>query len=567
MKLFQRLVRCVRLSALCLISTSVLAQGSVELQFSDDGTGLPISARMMFQKAAKKVTRPKKLLVLGEQWLAEEGFPLSLANGEYEFLVQRGPEFKEIRGGFTIEPRAKDIVEVVVPRAVDMHAEHWFSGDHLSSLPADVLSRWQAADAVDLVVTTTSLDTDDIAKPTALKKGKPPRSKNREDREQNLDSDSDIDKTHAVGLKLMQHSQRLDWQHGSIVLHPKSIDLKKTQKDAPELPSKTIDVLNRLIAIGDEGKETLQVVELLRPWQRDVPLLLATHSIDAIQILSEANRPSSDDRCTIDQAVESSNKSSSNTGWLTGSIRLSKGKDRMDSRMLAPIPIAEEVRFNDGRGVGRLTEYIYWQMLESGFRITPTAGSDFGINDTRVGYNRVYLHSEAKPTRESWWHQIQQGRTIVTNGPLLRTLVNGLPPGSVQASYRGQPITIDIGVELSVREPVDYLDVIFNGETIYSAKLEEHMQRGEFPPLEVDRSGWLVVRVVTLHDKGYRLATTAPFYFEFDGRPRITKESVAFFQQWLRNAKDQIEPEESKPLLPWFGRSEQFWKDRMDLAH
>jgi hypothetical protein len=61
---------------------SLFGQGSVEMEFSDSDSSAPVSARMSFTKSPKKVIRPRKLLQAGEQWLAEEKFPLSLPNGE-----------------------------------------------------------------------------------------------------------------------------------------------------------------------------------------------------------------------------------------------------------------------------------------------------------------------------------------------------------------------------------------------------------------------------------------------------------------------------------------------------
>ena len=52
------------------------------MEFSDSDSSAPVSARMSFTKSPKKVIRPRKLLQAGEQWLAEEKFPLSLPNGE-----------------------------------------------------------------------------------------------------------------------------------------------------------------------------------------------------------------------------------------------------------------------------------------------------------------------------------------------------------------------------------------------------------------------------------------------------------------------------------------------------
>ena len=528
------------LSSLTLVflADSSIGQGTVEMEFSDSESSAPISARLSFTKSPRKVPRPKKLLNTGEQWLAERNFQLSLPNGEYEFFVQRGPEFKEIRGGFTIESKAKDIVGVEVPRAVDMHAESWYSGDHLSSLPVNVLKRWQAADALDLAIS--------IAKEAA-------------NLEEELQADAED-----IGLQLTLKSHRVDWQNGSILIHSDSVLQNNATVQNVETELQTTDLSVSMLDSAQAFQRIAQAkndgdwVELLSPWQRDVPLLLATDQIRAVQILSEGNRPVSDDRIAF---------SKTNAGkFLEGKVQSTRGKERFPTPIFAPVPVDDEIRYTNARGLGSMTEFLYWQMLEAGFRIAPTAGSHFGSNDSRLGYNRVYVFAEEPPTPTTWMNSIHQGRTTVTNGPLLRTLVNGQPPGSVQASYRGQPISVDIAVSLTVREPVDYLDVIFNGETIYSAKLEDHYKKGEFPPLEIDKSGWLVVRVITGHDKGYRLATTAPFYFEFDNQPRKTRSAVDFFQSWLTRSVESIEKDdtESTILDPYLEQAKRFWSDQRE---
>jgi hypothetical protein len=535
----------------------VVAQGSIDMEFVDSTSGEPILARMMFTKSTRKVTRPKKLLFSGDQWLAEPKFPLAVPNGDFEFIVRRGPEFTEIRGGFTIEPKAKDVVLVEVPRAIDMHAEHWYSGDHLSSLPIGSLSRWQQADAVDLVVSVASPEEPQAA----AKQTKPSKSKDRVE-------EAMVNNAECLGLKLNTRSRLLDWQHGSILLHreppiaqPAQAANQPSSKQGalPESATSGPPKLTAAMAFEllDKAKHTEGVVpELVRLWDRDVPILLGNESIRSVQLLSTFNRPNSDDRLML--ASEKGSKT------LRGKIQITRGKERIASELFAPIGAEEELKFKDARGVGRLNEYLYWQMLEAGFRLTPTASSDFAVNETHVGYNRVYIYSEEPPTEASWWQAISQGRTVVTNGPLLRASVNAMPPGSVQASYRGQSIPIDIGVSLSVREPVDYLDVIFNGETMYSAKLEDHYKRGEFPPMEIDQSGWLVIRVITAHEKGYRLATTAPFYFVFDGKPRVSRRAVDFFEDWLAKSKVAIAavPQELEQMSPWIANAEQFWKLR-----
>ena len=525
-----------------LHSACCFGQGSIELEFFDKESGEPVSARIVFTKGSKKLSRPRTILFSGEQWLAEKKVPLSPSNGEFEFSVLRGPEFKEISGGFTIEPRAKDSVPVEIPRAIDMHAEHWFSGDHLSSLHSDELIRWQLADAVDLAVSAQSMSSSKAnqSKPYNPKPSKGPRKRN----EPSEKSRTDLD-----GLGLVTAGHYLEWDHGSVLMHGPQL--------APsQLAHSKIDGADALkILFEAKGQDDI-LAELVRPWSRDVPLMLSSDAIRSVQLLSSYNRPNGDDRLAIAKESAKGN---------LGQVQLTQGKVKALSDIFAPIDPDEQIRFKDARGVGKLSEYIFWQMLEAGLRLTPTAGSGFNGNETQVGYNRVYVYSETTPDEAAWWKEIAQSHTFVTNGPLLRASINGLPPGSTQTSYRSQRISLDIAVSLAVRDPVDYLDVVFNGETIYSAKLEDHYKRGEFPAIDIDKSGWLVIRVVTEHSKGYRYATTAPFYFVFGGNPRVSRKAVSFFQKWQKAAVDSIaeSPNALKRYEAWIERSDQFWESRM----
>ena len=315
------------------------------------------------------------------------------------------------------------------------------------------------------------------------------------------------------------------------------------------------------VKVFDEAiKQDGVLAELTRPWERDVPLLLASDAIRTVQILTSHNRPAGDDRLVWNKEP---------VDGVLGKVSLVQIKEKSTSEIFAPLDPDETIRFKDARGVGKLSELIFWQMLEAGLPITPTAGSGFSGNDTYVGYNRTYIFSELAPDRTTWWQAIRKGNTFVSNGPLLRANINGVPPGSVLTSYRSQSIPIDITVSLAVREPVDYLDVVFNGETLYSAKLEDHYKKGEFPPIEIDKSGWLVVRIVTEQTKGYRLATTAPFYFVFDSKPRISRKAVAFFQQWHQAAVTSISqtPEQLQSYAAWIERSKRYWDSKMVAAN
>lgn len=290
---------------------------------------------------------------------------------------------------------------------------------------------------------------------------------------------------------------------------------------------------SKLLVMAKEKPETF--AEIQRLWARDVPIWLASGKIDGVQLLSE--------HLTIE------------------------GEGA--ARVVSP-PGIDEAMYKGPRGPGRLVEFIYWQLLEAGLRIPPTAGSGFGRTPSPLGYNRVYAMT-GNPDPAAWWQSIRAGQSFVTSGPLLRASVNECLPGHIFASADKQPIELDIDLKLTVADPVEYLDVIFNGQTLYQARLDEYAQAGgKIPPQSIKESGWLVIRVVTERDFTYRIATTAPFYFEFNGQPRISGEAVKFFQAWLEKTEQLIhsQPEQARNAAqPFLAAAKKFWTNRSEQAN
>jgi hypothetical protein len=471
-----------------LFRSSSVAETTIEINFLDQSTGEKIASRLEFTKPLSKAPRPRNALVAGRQLLVEGTARFLPAPGAYEFMVRRGPEFSEVRSGFELERNAQDAFDVFVPHTVPMRSWGWHSGDLHGRMAPELLSRWMRADDLDVVATS-------IQVPQTSPDGSK-RSTAKISGEASCNSDGTVPRT-LPGVQTQSLFFDQPGQAG-VLIH---------RFDKPSNDSKASTSFEYL---SQFGLQDACFSELTRPWERDVPLLLATGKIDSIQVLSSHLQP--------DLATP-----------LTPDIRNPDG-----------------LRFKGRKGLGRLVEHIYWQALEAGFRMPPTAGSGFdGKIPTHLGYNRIYVWLSPELPRDvgTWWSQLRSGHAMVTNGPLLRATINGQPPGSVHPSYRQQPIGLDIELELTVRDPVEYLDVIFNGKAIYQARLEEHAKRGQFPPLLIKESGWLVLRVVTEHEASYRMATTAPFYFEFDSQPRISRSAVKFFRDWLDDSRSLIERE------------------------
>jgi hypothetical protein len=192
-------------------------------------------------------------------------------------------------------------------------------------------------------------------------------------------------------------------------------------------------------------------------------------------------------------------------------------------------------------GNGRWSEAIYYQVLNCGLRIPPVAGSGSGTNDNPVGTNRVYVHCGSEYSDNSWWEGLKAGRVFVTNGPLLRPMVEGEPPGFVFHLDGGKSLSLEVGLNLATRVPVDYLQIIKNGSVFAEIRLADWKdKKGHLPPVEFDDSGWFLVRAVTNNRQMYQLASSGPYYVEQAGRPRVSRRSVQFFLDWIDAAEAQI---------------------------
>jgi hypothetical protein len=192
-------------------------------------------------------------------------------------------------------------------------------------------------------------------------------------------------------------------------------------------------------------------------------------------------------------------------------------------------------------GNGRWSETIYYHVLNCGLRIPPAAGSGSGTNGSPLGNNRVYVYCGDEFSAENWWEGLDAGRVFVTNGPLLRPMVQGRPPGHVFPLQQRETLTLEIGLELATRVPIDYLQIIKNGQVEAEVRLSEWKgKKGRLPPVVFDDSGWFLVRAVTNNRRNYQFASSGPYYVEAGGGPRISRRSVQFFLDWLDAAAERV---------------------------
>ncbi len=300
--------------------------------------------------------------------------------------------------------------------------------------------------------------------------------------------------------------------------------------------------VQRIVAASKSNNEIRVAIE--NPFAWPLPVWLASQQIDGAFLLGD---------------------------WLRLDRKVMKAKHGR-----AP----EHPGFADGKMLGRWADEIYRMMIDAGLQIAPLAGGGDDSGLSPIGYNRLYVGHQPRSTgdtnpepvtsAEDWWAAAWNGNSVATNGPMLRPLLAGKIPGHVFKAKTGDPLKLQPEIALSVRDKVEYLEVIRNGSVHYSARLDEFARAGGYiPPLEIDESSWIIIRVVTLHEDHYRAAISAPWYVEFDGQRRVSKKAVDFFQRWLGEYEQRLKllpPDQLQKQVPFVRAARKFWAQKAAVA-
>jgi hypothetical protein len=483
--------------------------GTLVVQAIDEQSGLPVTVRMELRDARGRSVkvRPEGAVVLGESIYFDGEATLNLRRGAYNFLIEAGPEFPTRLGNFTIDRHAEDTAEVALSRRVDMRKEGWWAGDLDVQVRLEDLPLMMRARAVDFAPTAAWV--------------------NEQGRCRKLKASGEG--AESASPPLYGPWASLDNRRGGgllAVAPATSIDVCQWKVNDSSLPSAT--------AASEAGAH----VVALTPFDWDLPLWVAAGTLDAVQIINRHSRY---------------NDSVGNEGV---------GRPR------------DETFFPGKLGNGRYSEAIYHHLLNCGLRLPPAAGSGVGsgapsrLNGSPLGTNRTYVHCGDSCTRESWLQGLRAGRVIVSNGPLLRTKVDGELPGYVFELYDGERREFRIQLDLAFYEAnkVEYLEIIQNGRSLHQVRLEElAAQKGRLPLVEFDNSGWFLIRAVTDNQYVYQFASTGPYYVELNHQPRISRASVEYFLSWLDDAAKKFAG--NQPVLAEIETARPYWQKLLERAN
>jgi hypothetical protein len=487
-------------------SAAMANEGQLELQVVDKATGKPIACRLHLKTAQGKPRLIKKLTTWDDHVIVPQTVTLKLPVGNYTFEIERGPEYKRVSGYFTIDNFADDSKRIELERCVDMASEGWWSGD--LDVRRSPKEIELLMDAEDLHVVPLTTWWNDHSEWTSTKPPEDPLVRFGESRFCQMLAGQQVRPGGTLTFANLTRPIRLG---------PPSAEYPPT-----------------LQYIAAARKQPDVWVDLTRPYWWDLPIFVAQGQIDSVQV---AHGQMGRNKLLPDEPT---------------------GKPR-DVKLYPP-----------PRGSARWSQDLYFQLLNCGLKIPPSAGSGSGVTPNPVGYNRLYVQVDGELTYAKWWEGFRAGRVTITNGPLLRPRVNGHYPGHTFQIEKGQTAWFEIALTLSTRDKIDYLEIVKNGRVEHEFRFDEYAKSGRLPKIQFTESGWFLLRAVAEEGKTYRFAMTAPFYVEMGYGPRISKSSARFFEDWVTDRARRLSienAEQRREILEEYRKARDFWKTLGEKAN
>jgi hypothetical protein len=499
---------CVAAVALLAAPSIALAKGKLLLNVVDAKTGAALPFRLHLRNEKQIPVKVPPLPFLNDHIVVPGSVQLSLFKGNYFFEIEHGPEYVNGTGYFTIHDGADDEKTVALKRACDMAAEGWRSGDLDVRRAPRELELAMLADNLRFAPLVTWTNRGNGWKTTKLP-------------EQPL-------------VRFDQDGRLYDLLGGADDRPGGPIHLFRLPQPTP-LPADATQLAALIPQLVELKKANPDLwLDVAHPCAWDLPLLIAAGLADSYCVL-----PSQLLRDKVDAAM------------------VGRPFDKSHYPGLA--------------GLGDFACDTYFHLLNVGLRLPPSAGSGSGPVFNPVGYNRVYVWNDPEKFEAAdWWSGLKAGRAMVTNGPLIRPRADGRLPGNVFTAPAGEKVILNVAMDLTTRDKIDYVEMIQNGKTVFNVPLRDWAKEGgRFPSLVFHESGWCAIRARCDNPKTCRLALSAPWYVEIGGKPRISRASAEFFLAWVEERAASLKiptADERKLVDEQINAARKFWRERIDSA-
>lgn len=495
------------------LPAAAAATGKLHMAIVDENTGGAIPARVHLKDASGAQVTTAAYPYHKGHFTCPGFFELSLPAGEYRYEAEHGQQYSMAAGTIWIQAGATTEHLARVRELIDITREGWWSGDLHVHRPIEHMELLMEAEDIHVAPSITWWN------------------------QRNLWEDgraAPADPLVRFGKFRCNHVMAgEDEREGGALLYfhlNKPLNIKTRNREFP----------SPMTFLAEARARERVHVDIEKPFWWDVPIWLASGKIDTMGI---ANNHMCRDWVYF-------NPRTGGEAW---------GRPRDVKRLPHP------------HGNGRWTQEIYYNALNTGLRVPPSAGSASGVLPNPLGYNRVWVHVGKTFDRETWWKNLKAGRSFVSNGPLLRCEANGKPPGHVFKAARGKTLNTTLTAKIFTRDDISKIEIIKNGRIAATVPFEDWKKTGSLGEMSFKESGWFLVRAITDNPVTFRFASTAPYYIEFSDEPRrVSKASAQFFLDWVRERMQRVKleaPKQKEAVLKHHRDAEAFWSRKVTAAN
>lgn len=186
----------------------------------------------------------------------------------------------------------------------------------------------------------------------------------------------------------------------------------------------------------------------------------------------------------------------------------------------------------------------WFDFLNLGYKLVPTAGTDFPYLDLRIGAVRNYVKVDPPFTPERWFAELKAGKTFVSCGPVIEFAINGATVGSELSPAPGAELKIEARARINPDiDRLDRLELIEQGEVIRTVTAEAGATELRLNcTLSAKHGTWFLIRA-----RGKRqfidaqtLAISAPIYVRVGGQETWKPSAVPAIVQRLKDELAQL---------------------------
>ena len=346
--------------------------------------------------------------------------------GSYTLVVSKGPEFAIETRNVEIAAGETTLVEVPLPRWIDMPSKGWYSGDDHVHM---------ARTAADNAEIATLMRAEDVHVTNLLQMGNP------------------FD-THFGQYAFGEEGRYREGRHALV---------SGVEDPRTAVRGHTI---------------SLNIAEVFRPEDR---------YLRYDRIFAEYRRQ----------------------GGMSGYAHVAGRLFNVERGLAIDVPLGA-VDFVEVLQDGVLETDLWYEFLDLGFSLVPTAGSDFPYLSAPGG-ERNYVHVGERFSIDRWYEKLRLGHTFVTNGPILEFAVNGRPMGSTIEVDKGETVRIRASAALNPdMDRLSRLELVMHGEVVDAI---DNVSAGNALVMErdlvIERGAWLAVRAFGSEQA---MAHSAPVY-------------------------------------------------------